>query len=149
MPSLALSAYAAGRTAGTLVLAALLVLLLLRALGALPRKQSARGSRGGDIAVAALLGALLAGSLLTGRADAWDGEVGERMRAEFVAGCESSAGSAIDCACVFAELTGAPPYDTPAGFATLEAPVSRAAKTGDMAHIPASYITAVQRCAGA
>ena len=148
MPALALSAYAAGRTAGTLVLAALLVLLLLRAFGGLPRKQPARGSRVTDLAVAALLGVLLAGSLMSGRADAWEGDAGKQMRVDFVGGCESSAGGTIDCACVFAELTSAAPYDTPEGFATLNEPLARAAQTGDVAHIPAAYITAVQRCAG-
>jgi hypothetical protein len=143
MPALALSAYADGRTAGTLVLAALLVLLLLRAFGGLPRKQPARGSRVTDLAVAALLAVLLAGSLMSGRADAWEGEAGKQMRVDFVAGCESSAGGALDCGCVFAELTSAPPYDTPEGFATL-----RTTPAGDVARIPAAYVTAVQRCAG-
>ena len=147
MPPLALSAYPAGRTAGTVVLAVLVILLVLRALGGLPRKQPARGSRVTDLGVAALLGVLLAGSLLTGRADAWEGEAGKQMRVDFVAGCESSAGGTIDCACVFAELTSAAPYDTPEGFATLNEPLTRAAQTGGVAHIPAAYITAVQRCA--
>jgi hypothetical protein len=146
MPTLALSPYAAGRTAGTLVLVALVVLLLLRAFGGLPRKQPARGSRVTDLGVAALLGVLLAGSLLTGRADGWDGGEGKQMRADFVAGCESSAGGTIDCACVFAELTSTAPYDTPEGFATLDEPLARAAQTGDVARIPAAYMTAVQRC---
>ena len=145
-PTLALSAYAAGRTAGTLVLAALVVLLLLRAFAGLGRKQAARGSRVVDLGVAAILGVLLAGSLLTGRADGWDGGEGKQMRADFVAGCESSAGGTIDCACVFAELTSVAPYDTPEGFAGLDEPLARAAQTGNAAQIPAAYITAVQRC---
>jgi hypothetical protein len=149
MPTVALSAFAAGQMLGKLTLAVLFVLLVLRAFDVLPRRKPVRNGRATDLAVAALLGVLLAGSLLTGRADAWDGTQARELRAGFLAGCETSAGGAIDCECVFAELTSAPPYDTPAGFATLQAPVARAVQTGDNGEIPAAYISAVQRCVGA
>ena len=68
------------------------------------------------------------------------------MKPGFLAGCESSAGGAVDCDCVFAELTSEAPYDTPEGFATLQDTVRRANETGDVSQIPAAYVSAVQRC---
>jgi hypothetical protein len=146
MLPLALTAYEAGRFVGTVTLAVLFVLLLLRAFDVLPRKKPAPNGRLTDVVVAAILGVLLTVSLFGGRADAWDGDAGRQMKAGFLAGCESSAGGVVDCDCVFAELTSEAPYDSPEGFATLQDPVRRANETGDVSQIPAAYVAAVQRC---
>jgi hypothetical protein len=135
---LAMSAYSAGRMAAVAVLAVLLIALVRRAL---------RRGAFTDWIAAAVVAVLLAGALLrAGGDDAWASGKGEQMRAGFLAGCENSAASVVDCGCVFAELTSAPPYDTPAGFATLEGPVRQAQQTGDPSFIPQRYIAAANAC---
>jgi hypothetical protein len=135
---LALSAFDAGRMAGGAILAILLVALVRRA----ARKRAVT-----DWIAAAAVAVLLAGALLrAGGDDAWASGEGAQLRAGFIAGCESSAGSIVDCGCVFTELTSAAPYDTPAGFATLHGPVSQAQQTGDLSLIPQPYIAAANAC---
>jgi len=143
----ALTAYEAGRSLGTIALAVLFVLLVLRAFDVLPRKKPTPHGKLTDLGVAAILGVLLTVTFFNGRADAWDGDEGRQMKAGFIAGCESSAGSVLDCECVFAELTSEAPYDTPEGFAQLKEPVQQATESGDVSQIPAAYFSAVQDCA--
>ena len=134
----ALSAYDAGRMIGVAVLAVLLVALVRRGL----RKGAVT-----DWIAAAVVAVLLAGALLrAGGDDAWASGEGAQLRAGFIAGCEHSAASIVDCGCVFTELTSAPPYDTPAGFATLEDPIRQAQQTGDLSLIPQPYIAAANTC---
>ena len=142
----ALTAWQAGNGVGTVALAVLFVLLVLRAFDVLPRKKPTPHGRLTDLGVAAVLGVLLTVAFFNGRADAWDGDAGRQLKAGFIAGCESSAGTVLDCECVFAELTSESPYDTPAGFAQLQEPVRRASQSGDMSQIPAVYFSAVQSC---
>ena len=146
MHALALTAYDAGRNVATIAVAVIFVLLLLRAFDVLPRKKPAPNAKLTDLGVAAVLGVLLTVALFNGRADAWDGDTGKQLKAGFIAGCESSAGTVLDCECVFAELTSEAPYDTPEGFAQLQEPVRRASQSGDMSQIPAVYFSAVQSC---
>ncbi|MET0818787.1 MAG: hypothetical protein ABWZ67_14585 [Solirubrobacteraceae bacterium] len=143
----ALTAYEAGRSVGTIALAVLFVLLVLRAFDVLPRKKPTPHGKLTDLGVAAILGVLLIVTFFNGRADAWDGDEGRQMKAGFIAGCQSSAGSVLDCECVFAELTSEAPYDTPEGFAQLKEPVQQATESGDVSQIPAAYFSAVQDCA--
>ena len=145
----ALTAWESGQRLAPITLAVLFVLLLLRALGVIPRKKPARHAKATDLGVAAILGVLLVGTFIKGRADAWDGDEGRQMKAGFIAGCESSAGTVLDCECVFAELTSDAPYDTPEGFAQLQEPVRRATEGGDLSQIPAAYFSAVRNCAAA
>jgi hypothetical protein len=135
---LAVSAYGAGNIIAFTVLAVLLVALVRRGL----RKGAVS-----DWIAAAVVAALLVGGVLrAGGDDAWASGEGAQLRAGFIAGCENSAGSLVDCGCVFTELSSAPPYDTPAGFATLADPVRQAAQTGDLSLIPQPYIAAATAC---
>jgi hypothetical protein len=145
----ALTAYEAGRNLGTIALAVLFVLLLLRAFDVLPRKKPTPNGKLTDLGVAAILGVLLTLSFFSGRADAWDGDEARAMKADFIGACESSVGGAVDCGCVFAEITSATPYDTPEGFARLHEPIWGTNAGGDVPQVPAVYVAAVRRCMGA
>ena len=81
----ALTAYEAGQNLGTIVLAVLFVLLLLRAFDVLPRKQPTPRGRLTDLGVAAILGVLLTVAFFNGRADAWEGVEARAMKADFIA----------------------------------------------------------------
>jgi hypothetical protein len=138
LETLAISAYGAGRMTAVAVLAVLLFALVRRGL---------RRGAFTDWIAAAVVAVLLAGAVLrAGGDDAWASGEGAQLRAGFIAGCESSAASIMDCGCVFTELTSAPPYDTPAGFATLQGPVRQAQQTGDLSVIPERYIAAMNAC---
>ena len=145
----ALTAYEAGQNLGTIVLAVLFVLLLLRAFDVLPRKQPTPRGRLTDLGVAAILGVLLTVAFFNGRADAWEGDEARAMKADFIAACESSVSGVVDCGCVFAEITSATPYDTPEGFARLHDPIWGTNAGGEPPSVPAVYVAAVRRCMGA
>jgi hypothetical protein len=135
---LAISAYGVGRMTAVAVLAVLLIARVRRGL---------RRGAFTDWLAAAVVAVLLAGAVLrAGGDDAWASGEGAQLRAGFIAGCENSAASIVDCGCVFAELTSAAPYDTPAGFATLVGPVRQAQQTGDPSVIPQPYIAAANAC---
>ena len=144
---LALTPYQAGRSLGTIVLAVLLVLLLLRAFDVLPRRRPTPHGKLTDLGVAALLGVLLTVAMFDGRADAWDEDGARQLRTAFVAGCDAAAGGAIDCECAFDELTSKAPYDTPEEFAALQTRLTGAVKAGQAPPVPPEYFEVAVRCA--
>jgi hypothetical protein len=144
---LAVSAYDAGRYAAYAVLALLLVALVRRIRSG---RRSPRSRLTDSIAacvVALLLGTGVVRAATDG--DPWSSEEGVEMRAGFLAGCESSAGTAVDCGCTFDALVSAPAYDTPKEFAALGAVVERAIRENDVSVIPAEYLNAARSCARA
>jgi hypothetical protein len=74
----------------------------------------------------------------------WDTPQGRGLHAAFLIGCDH--GGALDCKCVFQRLTSGPPYDTPAGFATLQRPMATFVRTGDVSAVPQQFVAAVRAC---
>lgn len=141
---LAVSAYDSGRYAAWVVMAILLVALVRRILSARRRARS----RLTDSIAACVVAVLLISGVVRGSGDgpSWSSDEGAQLRAEFVDGCESTAGGAFDCGRAFDCLVSEPAYDTPK---ELEDALEPAVTANDPSALPADYLDALQSCAKA
>jgi hypothetical protein len=62
------------------------------------------------------------------------------MRAGFMDGCHENMSGAVDCRCLFSELTSRPSYSTPRGFAAM---ANELQATGQ---VPPAYTRALDKC---
>jgi hypothetical protein len=141
------SAYEAGQALAMVVLAALLVALVVRAV----RRKARLGQLPvTDVIAAVIVTALLVASVarLGGgdQTDPWASQEGKELRAGFIAGCGDSSNGVVDCTCVFDEIRSEAPYDTPSEFASLAGPVMAAQQAQDLNAVPGIIIRSVQAC---
>jgi hypothetical protein len=99
------------------------------------------------LATAFLASSISRGLLDGGPSSPWSTGEGANLRAGFIAGCSKGVSSrARTCQCVFARLSSAPPYDTPKGFALLNADLRSFEQTRDTSTLPAVLFSSVRSC---
>jgi hypothetical protein len=126
----------------------LMVLLWRRAW----RPELSRLARATDVVGALVCSAILAFGIARGAPErqprnVWETDQGHQMHRGFVTGCHYGAyGRDVACECLFEELKGRPPGDTPSGFTTLTQSIQYATLRGDPRWMRPQAAAAMRAC---